>query len=715
MRTLLLFACGLLPLSVFAQPDAYHTDLLNFFATQYTLSGETYPIHDTENEMLASVGSYNVTNSLRDADAGDDFSRVATISINQAGTNRWDSGWNLTNTQTIPLGDRLLWVVWMRALPNSEGESVGKVGFFAERNDTYAKEVDLLIDVSGEWKRYFIPFEVSQRTHPVGGFTIGFHLAAQQQVIEVGGFSLFSYGQTVPLDQLPSNLNNEEYGGFEEGAAWRAPANARIDALRKAVVNFTVLGTDGNALPNADVSVRMQEHDFKFGTAIKSCRFEFGNCSSSTFRDRLFDLDGEGHGFNSVVYENDLKWPAWEDEWISPNNFVTQNISDLGDQGLFMRGHVLLWPGWDNLPGDLFDNRNNPDYLVQRVEDHIRLMLETRNFDEDITDWDVINEINTNTDLAAALAGTPGYVTGREIYTRAFELADELAPEADLYINDYVTMTLKNTSGGIYDQYQSYIQEIVDAGAPIDGIGFQAHISSSPNSIYDILGTLDDFHEKFGLKAKITEFDMQPGTSEELAASYLSDFLRATFSHESINGFLMWNFWDTDTWANPGANFYDSNWNPTPARQAFLDLVYDEWWTEEDLSTNNEGVASVSGFKGKYLITVDCEGQTAEVAMDLLEDGDVTLDCGQLVSLADRPLPAGSVTASPNPTTQEWMVVNSLTTTLSARLFDLAGQQVWQGNLPTGSTGISTDLPAGMYTLRLTDGNRASSLRLIKK
>ncbi len=715
MRHLFLLISCFAASTASAQPDAYHNNLVNFFATQYTLSGETYPFHDTENETLAAAGFYNVTNNFRDAEPVDDFSRVATITVNSAMTNRWDAGWNLTNTQTVQLGDKMLWVVWLRALPNNSGTAEGKVGLFAERNDTYAKEVDLLVDVNSEWQRYFISFEVAQRTHPVGGMTIGFHLGAQQQVIEVGGFAVFNYGQNVPLDQLPSNLNNDQYGGYEADAAWRAPAQTRIDALRKADMNFTVLNSDGTVLPNADISVRMQEHDFKFGVAVKSCRFPGGNCSSTTFQERLFDLDGEGHGFNSIVYENDLKWPAWEDEWISPNAFVDQNIRSIGAQDVFIRGHALLWPGWQNLPSDMQQNQNNPNYLVQRVEDHIRLMLEERDFDAQIKDWDVLNEINTNTDLAAALRGTPGYVTGREIYARAFELADELAPDADLYINDYVTMSLKNTGGGIYDQYQSFLQELMDANAPVDGIGFQAHISSSPNSIYEVLGTLDDFHDRFGLKAKITEYDLQPGTSEELAADYTVDFLTAIFSHESVNGFFMWNFWDTDTWANPGANFYRANWTPTPTRDAFIDLVYDQWWTEEDLVTDAAGTASVRGFKGSYLVTVDCNGQTAEVELSLLQNEDVTLDCGQLVSLNDLPLPNGAVTAMPNPSPAAWTVSNTLTTTLQGQLFDLTGRSLWQGQVTPGSNELDLQLPAGVYTLRLTDGSRASSLKLVRK
>lgn len=715
MRLILLSLLLITATGISAQPDEYHSNLVNFFATQYTLSGETYPLHDTENETLGAAGFYNVSNALRDADPTDDFTRVATIRTGSAQINRWDAGWNLTNTQTVPLGDKVLWVVWLRALPNNEGESVGRVGIFAERNDNFAKEVDLLVDVTGEWQRYFIPFEVSQRTHPVGGLTMGFHLGAQQQAIEVGGFAVFNYGQDIPLDQLPSNLNNENYGGFEADAAWRAPAQARIEELRKADVTFNVVATNGNALPNAGLSVRMQEHDFEFGVAVKSCRFPFGNCSDATFQDRLFNLDGEGHGFNAIVYENDLKWPAWEDEWISSNNYVTQNIRGFGEQDLTMRGHVLVWPGWQNLPDDMEQNRNNPEYLKQRVEDHLQLMLEELNFDEQVRDWDVLNEINTNTDLAAALRGTPGYITGREIYAEIFEMADELAPDADLYINDYVTMSLKNTGGGIYDQYQTYLQEIVDAGAPIDGVGFQAHLSSSPNSIYDVLGTLDDFYDKFGLRAKITEYDLQPGTSEELAAIYTADFLTAIFSHESVDGFYMWNFWDVDTWANPAANFFRTDWSPTPTRDAFVELVFDQWWTDADLTTDADGNASLSGFKGRYLITVDCDGRMVDVEMSLLEDGPVTLDCGRLVSQVDLPLPASAVSAMPNPSVRAWNVSNSLSQTLDGNLFDLTGRSVWRGKIPTGNTEINVTIPSGIYTLRLTDGSRASSLKLVRR
>ena len=111
-----------------------------------------------------------------------------------------------------------------------------------------------------------------------------------------------------------------------------------------------------------------------------------------------------------------------------------------------------------------------------------------------------------------------------------------------MYLNDYVTITLGNTGGGQYDILKARIQELIDAGAPIEGIGFQGHVGGFPNGIPSVLATYDDFYNSFGLTAKITEFDLPTIVSEELAANYLRDFLTATFSHESMDGFLFWSF-----------------------------------------------------------------------------------------------------------------------------------------------------------------------------
>ncbi|MFK8162342.1 MAG: endo-1,4-beta-xylanase, partial [Lewinella sp.] len=627
--------------TLLAQPDAYHENLIEWLSTQYTLTGETFPFADTEDEHIAMFNSYNAASEeVLDDMNEQDFAKVESIRISAPTTNRWDVGWNGTNTQAIALGDKVLWVIYLRATGPEEN---GRVTLFAERNDNFAKETEATVELSTEWKRYFIPFEIITRNQPVGGMTMGMHLGHQAQTIEIGGMAILNYGPSVSLDQLPNDLSSDEYGGFEPDAAWRTPAADRIDQLRKADMQLTVLDNSGNPLPDAQVEVRMQRHDFDFGTAVKASRFPGGREYNETFVNRINDLDGRGHGFSAVVFENDFKWPAWEDEWISTNAQTRRTLRYLNEQNIDIRGHVLLWPGWDNLPNRMEDNRTNPDYLKQQLEDHLVDFLQTENFDEFVKDWDVLNEINTNTDLAAALRGTTGYTTGREIYAETFARARELAPDAKLYINDYITLSLKNTEGAIiYDQYKDFIQELVDQNAPIDGIGFQAHLGASPNSIYEVLGTLDDFHDEFGLEAKITELDMPGNVSEELGAKYLKDFLTATFSHESMTGIMFWNFWDVDTWANPGINMYNENWTRTMPGDAYVDLVFNDWWTDEDVTTNAQGNATVRGFKGTYEVSVACPGGTGTIDVNLTEDEAITIDCATLVSTTLPELPAGS-------------------------------------------------------------------------
>ena len=43
------------------------------------------------------------------------------------------------------------------------------------------------------------------------------------------------------------------------------------------------------------------------------------------------------------------------------------------DLGVEIRGHTLVWPGWIYLPGDLEQNKDDPEYLRKRVNDHVRM------------------------------------------------------------------------------------------------------------------------------------------------------------------------------------------------------------------------------------------------------------------------------------------------------------------------------------------------------
>lgn len=680
--------------------DAYHQALNTTLMTDYNLPQATWIMSDTETGNYSQTISYGGSeNQVSISDQ--DFTIASQIVINQAGNNPWDSGWKGTNVSFIQNGDKLLLVLWLRSIGGN-----GKANIFVERTSDFAKEIYVSVDISEEWTQYYISFEATTGNYTAGQLSLGLHLGLAAQTLQIGGFTAINYGASVALDDLPSDLNNDEYGGFEADAPWRALAVERIEQLRKANLTIRAERMDGTPIPDAAFDIEMTKHEFAFGSAITAARIAGNNDQNIFYENKIADLDGKGHGFNWVVFENDLKWDGWEEEWFVNNEELVNAVAWLNERAIKIRGHTLVWPGYENLPDDIQDNAGNADYIWNRINGRLEEILEYPGLEADkIPEWDVLNEIVTNTSLESTFATVPGNTTGREFYADIFKRAKEISPNTEMYINDFVTLTLNNTGGGQYDVLKSKIQEILDAGAPLEGIGFQGHIGSFPNGIPSVLGTLDDFYDSFGLPAKITEFDLPPNVSEELAANYLRDFLTAVFSHESINGFLFWNFWDGATWRNPGANMYRLDWSRTPAGDTFIDLVFKEWWTDVLKTTDASGDLKLRGFKGEYNITYVCNGETVTETLNLIEDQAITIMCDDLQTniFEINPVATLEFEVRPNPTNDFLRVVRDEVQEVNLTLYNTLGTKVLTTTTRDRITQLAVDHLKGIFFLELSN------------
>ncbi|MBE7046981.1 MAG: hypothetical protein E7396_06145 [Ruminococcaceae bacterium] len=77
-----------------------------------------------------------------------------------------------------------------------------------------------------------------------------------------------------------------------------------------------------------------------------------------------------------------------------------------------------------------------------------------------------------------------------------------------------------------------------------------------------------------------------------------------------MDGFLMWGFWDGHNY-KAYSPIYDSDWNLKPAGEAYVDLVYNKWWTKDaKANTGADGSATIRGFCGDYDVTVTANGKT---------------------------------------------------------------------------------------------------------
>ena len=90
---------------------------------------------------------------------------------------------------------------------------------------------------------------------------------------------------------------------------------------------------------------------------------------------------------------------------------------------------------------------------------------------------------------------------------------------------------------------------------------------------------------------------------EELnKARELTDYYRICFAHPAVEGILMWGFWEGANWIKV-SSLYHRDWSPTPALEAYQDLIFNEWSTHTSVTLDENGEAHVPAFYGDYKIT----------------------------------------------------------------------------------------------------------------
>jgi endo-1,4-beta-xylanase len=317
---------------------------------------------------------------------------------------------------------------------------------------------------------------------------------------------------------------------------------------------------------------------------------------------RQFILDN----FNCVVLENDLKWPQWEQN----RDRALRAVRWMHDNGIRkVRGHNLVWPAWQYLPGSLRNLESNPDALRKRILDHIQDVVTANR--GTLMDWDVLNEAHTNKDLQRIL--------GDDEMVRWFQVARDYDPDVKLFINDYNILSANGANIVHRNGYFDIITFLLSRDAPVDGIGMQGHFGS-PTAPETMLRILDRF-ATFNRQIEITEFDFNT-SDEELQAQFTRDLLITAFSHPSITNFLMWGFWEGQHWLPRGA-MVRKDWTTKPNYDVWREMVYTKWWTNELGATGEDGLYGVRGFLGDYEIVVTAGDQSVTLPATLTKDGTV--------------------------------------------------------------------------------------------
>ncbi len=694
MKQSLFLLFNLLYVIVWSQ-DMYHQDLLNQLSTTFGLETPDYVLFDNEAAINETAWIYG--DATREFKMNDDLGfSFGDINVGSAGTNPWDAGIGINNQVAIARGDVVLVHFWIKRSSDS-----GSVNVIMENGETFEKEFFSLLEITSDWTEFFVPFK-SLNSYQIGDMVLGFHIANEKQEIQIGGYTALNFGN-IDITEVPNSFSPANYIGNESNAFWRSEAADRIEELRKVDLDVVVLDAAGLPLKNVDVSVEMEKHDFGFGSAFAMSRFPGNRTFNQTYLDKITNLDGNGHGFNIGVNENALKWDGWEEEWIGTPEEIRSGVQWLADRGIAMRGHVLVWPGFDNMPDDIERNQNSIDYIKGRINNRLESMLTSPVLGDVINDWDILNELTTNRDLESSFSRNPNYETGRELYVEILAEAKALAPEKEFYINDFITLSGGGSSVAVIDRYKSYLDEMAASATPFDGIGFQCHIGSIPTSIIKIKETLDDFYERYNVPFKITEYDIEPSVDEETQAKYLEDFLTMIFSHPAVESFIMWGFWDNNHWKN-NAPLFRSDWSLKPSGEAFINKVFNEWWTTEIGVTNDDGMFETRAYKGDYKITVQQGEQAIEMLVNATEDMQVEIATDFTSSTLDPVLQ--QIEVYPNPSRGQFQLkLPSRLSQLSLQIFDVAGKLIQTINSVSHSDEIVIR-DNGFYKMRFISNDK---------
>jgi len=397
-----------------------------------------------------------------------------------------------------------------------------------------------------------------------------------------------------------------------------------IEQNRKSDAVLTIVDSQGNPIPGAEVKITQKSHAFLFGCNIfvLGQMKEKNQAYQEAFR-KLFN-------FATVPFY----WAGTEPEqgklrltegspyfWRRPP--PDRAVAFGKKHGLTLKGHPLLWhahnPDW--LPKD-------PDELKRLYQKRFKELADR--YAEDIPIWDGTNE------SLVCPSSYPLFSAEDRDYQPyvpwAFtEEQTVFRPENLLILNDVTTFNWPpNETNRFYRQCTRLLENRV----PIEGIGFQFHYFSrkaldgylggdrcDPNALLDNY----EMFAKFGLPLWVTEITIGSAGDDGLAIQgrVVRDIYRLWFAAPKMAGITWWNLGDGTAHGNEGVaggGLADHDFQPKPAYQALDQLINHDWKTNVETKSDAEGHVKFRGFHGRYDVDVTAGAKTKTFEMTVGAD-----------------------------------------------------------------------------------------------
>ncbi len=340
---------------------------------------------------------------------------------------------------------------------------------------------------------------------------------------------------------------------------------------------------------------------------------------------------------SSLTAENAMK-----PDYLQPRpgyfNFTEadQLIAYAQENDMLVRGHTLVWhgqtPDWffRDKSGQLIGEKDkvseeDRQLVIERMEAHIEAVM--THFGDSVYAWDVANEVVTDDTAHIHRQDSPWVRTvGEDFIKIAFRKAHEVDPDAKLFYNDYNAVAPYKRGRII-----AMLEDMINDGVPIHGMGFQAHWSVDGPSISEIEDAIK-MYSALGLEIHITEMDvgMEGATEEEQAERYREFFQLFKKYSDVITNVTLWGVADDASWrGDENPLLFDKNHDPKPAFWALVDTDK-PWYVNK---AEHLGAVSFRNDAGEEVGTLKTgDYSISDLGFNLQEVGSLDVIKGHLIS-----------------------------------------------------------------------------------
>ncbi|WP_433937723.1 endo-1,4-beta-xylanase [Sorangium cellulosum] len=245
--------------------------------------------------------------------------------------------------------------------------------------------------------------------------------------------------------------------------------------------------------------------------------------------------DGFARYWNQITPENEGKWGSVESSRGNKNWAALDRIYNYAKaNNVIFKQHVFVWgaqqPSW--LAGLSGSEQQ------AAVKDWMRSFCARY---PDTKYIDVVNEPPPHT--------TPSYkngiggdgASGYDWIVNSFKWAREYCPNAVLILNDYNNIEYE----GDHQNFMKIARAVINAGAPVDALGAQAHDAYKINTT-TVKGYIDKL-ASLGKPVHITEYDIGIADDNQ-QKRVMEEQFTMFWNHPSVKGITLWGYIVGATW-----------------------------------------------------------------------------------------------------------------------------------------------------------------------